>query len=83
LTEENPLRIQLERIAMEENAEKRYMTPDEVAAYIGVSKVTIYRMVRNRIIPFIPIMTGHDKRFDRKAIDDWMARRMIKARVAV
>lgn len=66
---------------MEQNIEKRYLTPEEVANYIGVSKITVYRMVRDRIIPFIPLMTGHDKRFDRKAIDDWMNRKMIKARV--
>jgi len=75
------LRDKEPEINVERALDRRYMTADGVAGYLGLSKVSIYRMVRGRKIPFIPMFNGHDKRFDRKAIDDWMAKRTIKPRV--
>lgn len=57
-------------------SEKRYLNVDEVAAYIGVSKYSIYRWVDRREIPFIPL--GRVRRFDPLAIDAWMSNRTVK-----
>ena len=62
--------------------EKRYMDTDEVAEYLGVSKWTIYRLVSVRRIPFIPVASGKDKRFDIKAIDAWMEKNAIRAQAS-
>lgn len=56
-------------------SEKRYMTIDQLAAYLEVSKFTIYRLINRREIPFIPM--GRIRRFDPLAIDEWMKKRTV------
>ncbi|HEY7338943.1 MAG TPA: helix-turn-helix domain-containing protein [Bryobacteraceae bacterium] len=52
--------------------ERRYMTIEEIAEYIGRSKTAVYRLVAKREIPFIRI--GRTLRFDRMAIEGWQER---------
>jgi len=61
--------------------EKRYLNTEEIAAYLRISRWTIYRLVNNNRIPFIPFGTGHDRRFDVKAIDAWMEKKTIPPRM--
>jgi excisionase family DNA binding protein len=56
----------------------RIMTVAEVAVYLKVHRITVYRMARNRKIPAFKI--GDDWRFDRDAIDKWMNDRHVKLR---
>ena len=57
--------------------EKRYFNIHEVAAYLGVSRFTVYRLIDRRKIPFIPL-TSKSYRFDRLRIDKWMERKEVK-----
>lgn len=61
---------------------KRYLNVDEVALYIGVPKSTVYRLVEARNIPFNRVGKA-TLRFDIKAIDKWMERRLVPARSQV
>lgn len=58
---------------------KRYLNVNEAAAYLGVSRSTIFRMTRlpRPEIPFIPY--GRTKRFDRQELDKNMEKRTVKA----
>ncbi len=58
---------------------KRYLTVDEVAAYLSVSKASIYRLVDARAIPFTKPGGIDSLRFDIKAIDKWMERQSVPA----
>jgi excisionase family DNA binding protein len=46
------------------------MTVKEVAEYLKVNKRTIYRLLRRGAIPAAQI--GHQWRFDRETVDDWI-----------
>ena len=46
------------------------MTLEEVADYLRVTRKTVYRMLEKRDIPSVRV--GHQYRFDRTAIDDWL-----------
>jgi hypothetical protein len=68
----------------------RYLTPRQAAAYLNVSVWTIYRLVEQRQIPFIPLTAVQKSssakkrpslRFDVKALDRWMEQRAIKEAV--
>lgn len=59
--------------------EKRYMGVAECADYCGVSRHTIYRLVKDEQIPFIPY--GRKKKFDRVKIDAWIADRTVEAKI--
>ena len=54
---------------------KRLLTVQELAEYIGISKDTIYSHVSQRRIPFVKI--GRLLKFDLKAIDDWIAQNSV------
>lgn len=64
----------------------RYMTVIEAADYLGMSKSSLYRMVENRMVPFIPLsptkvgaaIRRPSLRFDVQALDKWMERKVIK-----
>ena len=47
----------------------RVMTVSEVAAYLRISRITAYRMVRSGKLPAFRI--GSDWRFTVEAIDRW------------
>lgn len=42
----------------------------EMASYLNVTKMTIYRMVKNNKIPFLRV--GTSIRFDQTEIDRWL-----------
>jgi excisionase family DNA binding protein len=46
------------------------MTVEEVADYLRVTKKTIYRLLRRDSIPATKV--GHQWRFDKDAIDEWL-----------
>ena len=50
---------------------RRLLTVQEVADYLGISKDTAYSMVSQRKIPFVKI--GRLLKFDLRSIDDWIA----------
>ena len=53
-----------------------FLTTAEVARYLQVHPTTVYKLVRNRQIPAFKI--GADYRFERDAIQRWMADRQEK-----
>ncbi len=54
------------------------MTLEEVAAYLRVTKKTIYRLLKQGKIP--ATMVGHQWRFDRASIDEWLQRKPVRGR---
>jgi excisionase family DNA binding protein len=46
------------------------MTIEDVAAYMRVSRFTVYRLAKDRFIPATKI--GRQWRFQREEIDQWM-----------
>ena len=50
----------------------KWLTLDELAEYLKLSRTKLYRMAQEGEIPASKI--GAQWRFDRKAIDAWMAR---------
>lgn len=59
------------------------MTIEEVASYLRLTKMTIYRLLKRGDIPATKI--GRQWRFDRAAIDDWLRHHSVgrKARILV
>jgi len=57
------------------------MTLEEVAAYLRVTKKTIYRLLRQGKIPATKV--GQQWRFDKALIDAWLRRKSIGARVSI
>lgn len=57
----------------------RYLTPDDLAAYLQFSKKTIYRLVDKRAIPFSKPGGIDSLRFDIRAIDKWMEKQQVPA----
>lgn len=55
------------------------MTIDEVAAYMRVSRFTIYRLAKDRSIPATKI--GRQWRFQREEIDQWVRDQVRRAGV--
>ena len=58
----------------------RYLDVRGAAAYLHVSRWTLYKLVERRRIPFIPIQPAEEcdakraiVRFDALALDKWMA----------
>jgi excisionase family DNA binding protein len=46
------------------------MTTDELAAYLRVSRATVYRLFKRRGLPGFRV--GRDRRFRRADIDEWI-----------
>ncbi len=46
------------------------LTLEEVAEYLRVTKKTVYRLLEKRSIPSLRV--GHQWRFDKTAIDNWL-----------
>jgi excisionase family DNA binding protein len=57
-------------------APRRIMTTAEVAQYLQVHPSTLYKLVRRHQIPAFKI--GSDYRFEKDAIDKWMADGQVK-----
>jgi excisionase family DNA binding protein len=51
----------------------RSMTTDEVAEYLRISRVSVYRLVKDKKIPVSRI--GQQLRFRKDVIDDWLSKK--------
>ena len=70
---------------MDSSVQARYVSARQVAAYLGMSVFSVYRLVERRAIPFIPLHpSGEQKtgrasvRFDLHALDTWMQKQTVK-----
>ena len=54
------------------------MTIKEVASYLGVHSITIYRLLKSSDIPAMKL--GGQWRFKKEVIDAWLAAKMSKKR---
>jgi excisionase family DNA binding protein len=59
---------------------RRFMNVNELAALLGVSRWTIFRLCKDRGIPFITL-GRRTKRFDRAEIEAAILKRTIKAKI--
>jgi len=57
------------------------MTVREVAAYLRVTKKTIYRLLRQSKIPATKV--GHQWRFEKSSIDEWLQRSLVGAKATI
>jgi excisionase family DNA binding protein len=53
------------------------ITLEEVAEYLRVTKKTIYRLLEKHQIPSTKV--GHQYRFDKKAVDEWLRQNSVGA----
>jgi excisionase family DNA binding protein len=51
-----------------------WMTVDETAKYLSLSRATIYQYVREARIPYIKVPGSNQIRFSRHDIDAWMSK---------
>ncbi len=56
------------------------MTVQEVAYYLRVTKKTIYRLLEHGVIPATKV--GHQWRFDRALINEWLQRKSVGAKAS-
>ena len=59
----------------------RLMTAEEVARYLRVAERTIYRLIKGHKIPAIKV--GHQWRFEKASIDEWLRQNVIEKHVEV
>ncbi len=57
--------------------EKRYLSPQELSVYTGLSVFTIYLWIRQRKIPFIK--KSRLVKFDKEKIDNWFKKDEVKS----
>lgn len=66
----------------------RFLTCVQAARYLSLSKWSLYRLVAQRKVPFIPLSPSHPERgdinrptirFDVKALDRWMESKTVKS----
>jgi len=57
------------------------MTVEEVAAYLRVTKKTIYRLLKRGSIPAIKV--GHQWRFKKNSIDDWLHKSSVGTKATI
>lgn len=53
----------------------------DVAVWLNVSEKTVYRMVKEVTIPFIPVKGG--VRFDPGQLEQWLQKRAVKPKNAI
>ena len=56
--------------------ENKWMTPDELSKYLGLTVKAVYNRVHLQRIPYTKL--GASLRFDREAIDEWMKRNSVE-----
>lgn len=54
-----------------------FFSPEDLAAYLGVSKTTIYRLVEKRSLPFYKI--GGSLRFKESDVFDYIEKQRVKS----
>ncbi len=57
------------------------MTVEEVAGYLRVTAKTVYRLLERGIIPAAKV--GHQWRFDKDMIDEWLSRSSVGAKATI
>ena len=59
------------------------MTVEELAGYLRVTEKTVYRLLKQGRIPAVKV--GHQWRFDKNSIDEWLHHNMegVRARILV
>lgn len=57
---------------------KRLLTVEEAAAYLGLSKLTVYDWISQRKIEYVKV--GRLVKFDQRVLDTWIERHTIKPR---
>jgi len=57
------------------------MTVREVAAYLRVTDKTVYRLLRRGEIPAAKV--GHQWRFAKASIDEWLGRSSVRAKASI
>ena len=57
---------------------KRLLTVDETAAYLGISKLTVYDWISQRKIEYVKI--GRLVKFDQRILDRWIDQHTVKPR---
>ena len=57
------------------------MTVEETAAYLRVTKKTVYRLLERGSIPATKI--GHQWRFDKALIDEWLQQSSVRAKANI
>ena len=50
------------------------LTADEIAALLAVPRSSVYEYARRRVDPLPSLLIGRHRRFDRQAIERWLAR---------
>lgn len=50
--------------------EKRVYTPDEIQDILGVSRTTIYQLIKSKV--FHSVRVGGQYRISKKSFDDWL-----------
>ncbi len=59
------------------NTTKRLLTISEAAAYLGLSKLTLYEWVSQRKIEYVKV--GRLVKFDQRQLERWIEKHTIKA----
>ena len=57
---------------------KRLLTVDETAAYLGISKLTVYDWISQKKIEYVKI--GRLVKFDQRVLDKWIDQHTVKPR---
>lgn len=61
---------------------KEILTVKETADLLGLSKHSIYRMIKEQVIPFSSFgKNGRTKRFQRKKLLEWFDGRSVEGKV--
>lgn len=55
---------------------RRLLTVDETAAYLGISKLTVYDWISRRKIEYVKV--GRLVKFDQRFLDKWIDQHTIK-----
>ncbi len=58
--------------------QKRWMTVNEAAEYLGLTTKAVYNRVHMRRIPYTKL--GGSLRFDKEAIENWLANNSVQPR---
>ena len=57
---------------------KRLLTVDDTAAYLGISKLTVYDWISQKKIEYVKI--GRLVKFDQRILDRWIDQHTVKPR---
>ena len=57
------------------------MTVEELAAYLRVTKKTVYRLLKRGIIPVAKV--GRQWRFDKASIDEWLHQKPVETKTSI